>query len=33
MKFRSYVEPPEPMRGWKFLQRLWRRSVEASGSR
>jgi hypothetical protein len=33
MKFRAYVEAPEPMRGLEVPQRLWRRSVEASGPR
>jgi hypothetical protein len=31
MKFRAYVEPPEPMQGLGVPQRSWRRSVEASG--
>ena len=33
MKFRSYVEPPEPMRGLEVPPEAWRRSVEASGRR
>jgi hypothetical protein len=33
MKFRTYVEPLEPMRGLEVPLGLWRRSVEASGRR
>jgi hypothetical protein len=33
MRFQTYVEPPEPMKAWKFLQRSWKRSAEANGRR